>query len=52
MVYPVSRSIFDERVSVTNVNAIVQTKKNAQAGLDKDCVCRLENNVIAGDIPA
>ena len=30
---------------------IVQTEKNAQAGLSEDCVCRLEKDVIAGDIP-
>ena len=51
---PVSGSVLNKR-DVTNippVNAIVQTEKNAQAGLGKDCMCRYESDVIAGDISA
>jgi hypothetical protein len=54
MVDPISGSVLDKR-NITNVpliDTIVQTKKNAQAGLGKNCVCRLEKDVIAGDIRA
>jgi hypothetical protein len=50
---PVSGSVFDKGDFRDNIlkNAIVQMEKNAQAGLGEDCVCRLENDMIAGDIP-
>jgi hypothetical protein len=53
MVEPISGSVFDKRtvIDISRVNAIVQTEKNPQAGLGKDCVRRLENNVITGEIP-
>ena len=54
MVDPVSGGVFDKGgvIDVILVNAIVQTEKNAQAGLRKDCVCRLESDMIVGDIHA
>jgi hypothetical protein len=54
MVDPVSGSVFDKGsvIDIILVNAIVQTEKNSQAGLREDCVCGLENDMIAGDVPA
>ena len=52
MVKPVSSTVFDKGyvTGIVLVNTIVQTKKNAQARLRENCVCRLEKNVIPGDI--
>jgi hypothetical protein len=54
MVEPVLGSVFDKRnvTDIILVDAIVQTKKYPQAGLCKDCMCRLEDDVIPGDVPA
>jgi hypothetical protein len=53
MIEPVSGSIFDKGyvTDIVLLNMVVQTEENAQAGLGKDCVCWLENDVIAGNIP-
>ena len=52
MAKPVLGGVFDKRnvTDITLMNAIVQTEKNAQARLREDRVCRLEDDVIAGDI--
>jgi hypothetical protein len=54
MVDPVLGSVFDKGnvTDITLANVIAQSEKNAQACPGKDCVCRLEKDVIAGDIPA
>ena len=52
MLDPVLGSVFRKR-NVPNiflVNVIIQTEKNTQASLGEDCVCRLKNDVIPGDI--
>src|SRR6267154_6777473 len=53
MVEQALRGVFYKRnvIHIILDNAIVQTEKNAQAGLGENCVCRLESDVIAGDIP-
>jgi hypothetical protein len=53
MVDPVSGSVLDKG-NVTDINlanVIAQSEKNAQAGLHEDCMCRLEDYVITGNIP-
>jgi hypothetical protein len=52
MVEQVLRSVSNKRnaTGILPVNAIVQTEKNAQAGLGEDCVCGFESDVIARDI--
>jgi hypothetical protein len=54
MLNPVSGSVFDKGnvTDIILVNVIIQTEENAQAGLGEDRVCRLEDDVIPGDIPA
>ena len=54
MVEPVSGSVFDKGyvTGIVLVSAIVQTEKNTQARLRENCVCGLENDVVAGNIPA
>jgi hypothetical protein len=54
MVDPVTGGVFEKGnvIEIIFVDAIVQSEKNTQAGLREDCVCRLEEDVIAGDIPA
>jgi hypothetical protein len=52
MLNPVSGSIFDKGNVTDIILVIVQAEKNAQAGLGNDRVCRLENDVIPGDIRA
>jgi hypothetical protein len=53
VVDPVSGRVFNKRnvVDINLANVIVQTEKNAQASLGEDCVCRLDKDMIAGDIP-
>jgi hypothetical protein len=52
MVEQVLRGVFDKRNVIVMIpdNASVQTEKNAQAGLGENRVCRLESDVIPGDI--
>jgi hypothetical protein len=54
MVEPVLGSVFDKGnvAHIVLVHAIVHTEKNAHAGLGEDDMCRLEKDVIAGDILA
>jgi hypothetical protein len=54
MAEPVYNSVFDKRdvADIALVNVIVEAEKSAQARLSEDCVCRLENDAIAGDIAA
>jgi hypothetical protein len=53
MVDPVLGSVSGKRnvTDIILVNVFIQAEKDPQAGLGEDCVCRLENNVIPGDIP-
>jgi hypothetical protein len=54
MLDPVLGSVFGKRnvANIILVNVTVQTEKYSQAGLGDDCVCRLERDVIPGDISA
>jgi hypothetical protein len=45
-------SVTDKRnvTDTVDVDVVIQTKNNAQAGPREDCVCSFEKDVIAGDI--